>query len=88
MSTARASALTAGRLSSVEWYRRTSDGHRMNQSQPPLAGLRVIESSILGPAAITTALADLGAEVVKVETPAGDYIRDYAEFLALAGAAS
>lgn len=43
---------------------------------PPLAGLRVIESSILGPAAITTALADLGADVIKVETPAGDYIRE------------
>ena len=43
---------------------------------PPLAGLRVIESAILAPAAITTAFADLGAEVVKVETPAGDYIRE------------
>jgi crotonobetainyl-CoA:carnitine CoA-transferase CaiB-like acyl-CoA transferase len=41
----------------------------------PLAGVRIIESSMLGPAAITTALADLGAEVIKVETPAGDYIR-------------
>jgi len=45
---------------------------------PPalLAGLRVIESSLLGPAAITTHLADLGAEVIKVESPAGDYVRD------------
>jgi crotonobetainyl-CoA:carnitine CoA-transferase CaiB-like acyl-CoA transferase len=42
----------------------------------PLAGLRVIESSLLGPAAITTHLADLGAEVIKVESPAGDYIRE------------
>src|SRR4051794_23925679 len=41
----------------------------------PLASLRVIESSMLGPAAITTALADLGAEVIKIETPAGDYVR-------------
>lgn len=48
----------------------------MSHSLPPLAGLRVIESSILGPAAITTALADLGADVIKVETPAGDYIRE------------
>jgi crotonobetainyl-CoA:carnitine CoA-transferase CaiB-like acyl-CoA transferase len=46
------------------------------QTLPPLANLRVIESSILGPAAITTALADLGADVIKVETPAGDYIRE------------
>jgi crotonobetainyl-CoA:carnitine CoA-transferase CaiB-like acyl-CoA transferase len=44
-------------------------------SQPPLASLRVIESSMLGPAAITTHLADLGADVIKVESPAGDYVR-------------
>jgi crotonobetainyl-CoA:carnitine CoA-transferase CaiB-like acyl-CoA transferase len=43
---------------------------------PPLAGLRVIESSLLGPGAITTHLADLGADVIKVESPAGDYIRE------------
>jgi crotonobetainyl-CoA:carnitine CoA-transferase CaiB-like acyl-CoA transferase len=42
---------------------------------PPLASLRVIESSMLGPAAITTHLADLGADVIKVESPAGDYVR-------------
>ncbi len=42
----------------------------------PLAGLRVVESSLLGPAAITTHLADLGAEVIKVESPAGDYVRE------------
>lgn len=48
-----------------------------NVTQPaPLAGLRVIESSILGPAAITTAFVDLGADVIKVESPAGDYIRE------------
>jgi crotonobetainyl-CoA:carnitine CoA-transferase CaiB-like acyl-CoA transferase len=44
-------------------------------SQPPLAGVRIIESSMLGPGAITTHLADLGAEVIKVESPQGDYIR-------------
>ena len=42
----------------------------------PLASLRVIESSLLGPAAITTHLADMGAEVIKVEAPAGDYVRE------------
>ncbi len=42
----------------------------------PLAGLRVIESSLLGPGAITTHLADLGADVIKVEAPGGDYIRE------------
>ena len=45
-------------------------------TRPPLAGVRVIESSLLGPGAITTHLADLGAEVIKVESPSGDYIRE------------
>jgi crotonobetainyl-CoA:carnitine CoA-transferase CaiB-like acyl-CoA transferase len=47
----------------------------MSSTTGPLAGVRIIESSMLGPAAITTQLADLGAEVIKVEAPAGDYIR-------------
>jgi crotonobetainyl-CoA:carnitine CoA-transferase CaiB-like acyl-CoA transferase len=45
-------------------------------TRPPLAGLRVLECSLLGPGAIGTHLADLGAEVIKVESPAGDYIRE------------
>jgi crotonobetainyl-CoA:carnitine CoA-transferase CaiB-like acyl-CoA transferase len=45
-------------------------------NQAPLSGVRIIESSLLGPAAITTHLADLGAEVIKVEAPAGDYVRE------------
>ncbi len=48
----------------------------MSGRRPPLAGLRVIESSLLGPGAVTTHLADLGADVIKVESPAGDYIRE------------
>jgi crotonobetainyl-CoA:carnitine CoA-transferase CaiB-like acyl-CoA transferase len=40
-----------------------------------LAGLRVVECSMLGPGAVTTSLADLGADVIKVEPPSGDYIR-------------
>ena len=48
----------------------------MSMRSSPLAGLRVIESSLLAPAAITTHLADLGAEVIKVESPSGDYIRE------------
>jgi crotonobetainyl-CoA:carnitine CoA-transferase CaiB-like acyl-CoA transferase len=48
----------------------------VTQKTGPLAGLRVIESSLLGPGAITTHLADLGAEVIKVESPGGDYIRE------------
>jgi crotonobetainyl-CoA:carnitine CoA-transferase CaiB-like acyl-CoA transferase len=42
---------------------------------PPLAGVRIVEASALGPAAVTSALVDLGADVIKVEPPAGDYIR-------------
>lgn len=41
----------------------------------PLAGVRIVECSMLGAAAITTALADLGADVLKVEPPTGDYGR-------------
>ena len=40
-----------------------------------LAGVRIIESSLLGPAAVGMHLADLGAEVIKVEGPGGDYVR-------------
>jgi crotonobetainyl-CoA:carnitine CoA-transferase CaiB-like acyl-CoA transferase len=40
-----------------------------------LHGVRIVEVSMLGPAAITTALADLGADVIKIESPAGDYVR-------------
>ena len=47
----------------------------MRSKRPPLAGVRVIESSLLGPGAIGAHLADLGAEVIKVESPSGDYIR-------------
>ncbi len=41
----------------------------------PLHGIRILEVSALGPAAITMPLIDLGAEVIKVEPPSGDYIR-------------
>lgn len=44
--------------------------------KPPLHGLRILEASALGPAAITMPLVDLGAEVIKVEPPQGDYIRE------------
>ncbi len=52
----------------------------MSDSVPPsasnlLAGVRVIESSLLGPGQVATFLADLGADVIKVEPPSGDYIR-------------
>jgi crotonobetainyl-CoA:carnitine CoA-transferase CaiB-like acyl-CoA transferase len=40
-----------------------------------LAGVRIIESSMLGPASLTTHFADMGADVIKVEPLAGDYVR-------------
>ncbi len=42
----------------------------------PLDSVRIIECSMLGPGAITTTLADLGADIIKVEPPSGDYIRE------------
>lgn len=47
----------------------------MTDRPPLLVGVRVIESSLLGPGLIATFLADLGADVIKVEPPQGDYIR-------------
>ena len=44
-------------------------------SNAPLSGVRVVESSMLGPAELGGLLADLGAEVIKVEPPQGDYVR-------------
>jgi len=43
-----------------------------------LAGVRVIESSLLGPGGVGMHLADLGADVIKVEGPGGDYVRKMA----------
>jgi len=60
-------------------WRRPADpvNHCAVTDQPaPLAGVRVIESSLLGPGAITSHLADLGADVIKIEPPQGDYIRE------------
>src|SRR5438105_15854403 len=48
----------------------------MDVTNAPLRGVRIVECSMLGPAAITTALADLGADVLKVEPPQGDYVRE------------
>jgi crotonobetainyl-CoA:carnitine CoA-transferase CaiB-like acyl-CoA transferase len=42
----------------------------------PLTGVRVVESSLLGPGELTSFLADLGADVIKVEPPQGDYVRE------------
>src|SRR5713101_6091162 len=47
-----------------------------SSSDALLRGVRIVECSMLGPAAVTTALADLGADVIKVEPPQGDYVRE------------
>jgi crotonobetainyl-CoA:carnitine CoA-transferase CaiB-like acyl-CoA transferase len=47
----------------------------MSRSSSLLSGVRVIESSLLGPGFVATFFADMGADVIKVEPPAGDYIR-------------
>ncbi|MBW1883565.1 MAG: CoA transferase [Deltaproteobacteria bacterium] len=47
----------------------------MSDQSNLLSGLRVIESSLLGPGFVATFFADLGADVIKVEPPSGDYIR-------------
>jgi crotonobetainyl-CoA:carnitine CoA-transferase CaiB-like acyl-CoA transferase len=47
----------------------------MTKSSNLLSGVRVIESSLLGPGFVATFFADLGADVIKVEPPSGDYIR-------------
>src|SRR5437016_8807623 len=47
----------------------------MPEEDALLAGVRVVESSMLGPAEMGGLLADLGANVIKVEPPQGDYGR-------------
>ena len=47
----------------------------MSDSSSLLSGLRVIESSLLGPGFVATFFSDMGADVIKVEPPSGDYIR-------------
>jgi crotonobetainyl-CoA:carnitine CoA-transferase CaiB-like acyl-CoA transferase len=50
-------------------------GEVVSQGSRLLSGLRVVECSMLGPGAVSTPLADLGADVIKIEPPSGDYIR-------------
>ena len=47
----------------------------MSDTSQLLAGVRVIESSLLGPGHLGTFFSDMGADVIKVEPPTGDYIR-------------
>ena len=41
-----------------------------------LAGVRVLDLSLLGPAALASHFVDFGAEVIKIEAPTGDYVRE------------
>jgi len=45
------------------------------EATAPLAGVLVIDCSLLAPGATAAHLADLGATVIKVEPPGGDYVR-------------
>lgn len=56
--------------------------HLQTESSPPLAGIRVLDLSrvLAGPFAATV-LGDLGAEVLKVESPWGDDTRAFGPFI-------
>ncbi len=45
------------------------NGYHVAMPNPMLAGVRVIEVAIFAPDAVGMHLADLGAEVIKVEAP-------------------
>ncbi|TVR26239.1 MAG: CoA transferase [Ilumatobacter sp.] len=47
----------------------------MSTSEGFLSGVRVIDCSMLGPGAVGGHFVDFGADVVKLEAPGGDYIR-------------
>jgi len=47
----------------------------MAEKKPLLDGVRVLEFAILGPGALAGHLVDFGADVIKIEAPAGDYVR-------------
>ena len=47
----------------------------------PLVGLRVIESSLLGPGELTSFLADLGADVVRAELPGTDVTQAFGKVI-------
>lgn len=48
----------------------------MSTPVAPLSGLRILDCSILGSGGLASPFADLGADVIKIESPTGDYIRE------------
>src|SRR5437868_13599345 len=56
----------------------TGSSHRMSEPWLPLAGIQVIDFSMFVPGPFASSiLADLGADVIKVEPPGGDPGRSY-----------
>src|SRR6201989_3267404 len=59
-------------------FRPVSDGKGLAKSPRTLAGLKVIDlARVLGGPYCTMILSDHGAEVIKIEPPQGDEVRDW-----------
>ena len=75
-STSRFLLVCNGALPSCRRPKRPEDRSVSAEPKKLLEGVRIVECSMLGPAGISTSLADLGADVIKIEPPTGDYVRE------------
>lgn len=67
---------SGGRLKDLGWLPRWENRNNKNHTGSPLAGLRVVDfTTYLAGPICGTLLGDLGAEVIKVEAPAGEGLR-------------